>query len=496
MNQLESSGVLGTVKIRKAGYPVRIPHEKFVRRYMVVATDFSSNQSIITSALGAGGIEMPARAQIGHTKVFLKADAYQWLEKVRVKALEGKIKLMQAFGKGYLDRKVMWLAFIERHREAMLAAKREREEKERAEREALERARKEEEERLRRIKEAEERARKEKELREASMRETASIALQRYIRGGLARHRIYRTVLEQFRADFEREKERKAMTERLLVSDIDIARHRTERQWVAWLNEVDDLQRYQETEKARLQEKENQKKRILGREIGKKEEAARQLIKDEAYKEAEMLFAKFEVMRKHKMDLASKTRQLEDMAAKRRAANQRNASPIRAPQPQLISRSAAAASDSKSRETLADYAVRRAMQFDTSFTNVSSSNAYNNSTAQHRASTPRGTASASSGAFAPRSPSLFERSKNRWTRQEEFIDSRLSFEGAFHMDPSYERNAFSGPYRAGVSPMAAQSTFRGPPPPSASSPTQNRAPSSTMNAQLRGAYEWHSVFNN
>eukprot|EP00759_Apiculatamorpha_spiralis_P035995 PhF_6_TR36369/c0_g1_i1/m.53425/K10357/MYO5; myosin V len=37
MNQLESSGVLGTVKIRKAGYPVRMKFEDFNARYLIIA---------------------------------------------------------------------------------------------------------------------------------------------------------------------------------------------------------------------------------------------------------------------------------------------------------------------------------------------------------------------------------------------------------------------------------------------------------------------------
>ena len=569
MNQLESSGVLGTVKIRKAGYPVRIPHEKFVRRYMVIADDHSGDQAIMRSALARAGIEVPTRAQIGHTKMFLKADAYQWLEKVRVQALEDKIRRLQDTGRGYLARQQMWLMYIEKHRAALLAAKREREEQERAEREAAEKARREEEERLQRIREAEERARKEKEMKEAELRKGASLALQRYIRGGLARHKVYRTVIEQYRADFELEKEMRAAHDRAVAREIDVTRHRVERQWVSFLNSVDELQRFQETERARVQEKANQKRRIIAREIGKKEEAARAVLYEEAYKEAEMLFAKFEIIKKHKLELEAKARALEELAAKRRAANESSASPIRRPQPHLISRSAAAASDAKSRETLADYAIRRAMAFDASFTNTNGSlyhapmnasgtiapgagtsfgtagaasgnlssiygggrsiggpGALNTTNTSNsfvgRATTPRGTAQPSYGGPLSAS-SLFDRSKNRWARQEEWIDSRLPFEGAFHADPAYERHAYDGPYRAAPSAAAAQSTFRGramspvapagahraaaprasssfgprgpqAPPPSAYG-GGGGAMSPVMRQQVRGAYEWHSVFN-
>eukprot|EP01060_Flectonema_neradi_P036265 TRINITY_DN6929_c2_g3_i1.p1 TRINITY_DN6929_c2_g3~~TRINITY_DN6929_c2_g3_i1.p1 ORF type:complete len:1372 (+),score=332.35 TRINITY_DN6929_c2_g3_i1:58-4173(+) len=98
MSQLESSGVLGTVKIRKAGYPVRPTFVRFLGRYKVIVggpypamdspaktlADFSQK------VLQAAGFDKQ-KAQVGKTRVFLKNDANQKLEALRVKALQNHI---------------------------------------------------------------------------------------------------------------------------------------------------------------------------------------------------------------------------------------------------------------------------------------------------------------------------------------------------------------------------------------------------------------------
>ena len=59
MQQLASSGVLGTVRIRKAGFPVRIPFEQFTEKYNIISSAGSDPASIIK----ASGID-PMTAQV------------------------------------------------------------------------------------------------------------------------------------------------------------------------------------------------------------------------------------------------------------------------------------------------------------------------------------------------------------------------------------------------------------------------------------------------
>jgi myosin heavy subunit len=89
MNQLSSSGVLGTVKIRKAGYPVRIKHADFLARYNVMGKE-------IAAVLKYAKVE-GIMAQIGTVRVFLKSEAYIKLEAAKKEALQDFARTIQGF---------------------------------------------------------------------------------------------------------------------------------------------------------------------------------------------------------------------------------------------------------------------------------------------------------------------------------------------------------------------------------------------------------------
>ena len=89
MNQLSSSGVLGTVKIRKAGYPVRVKHADFLGRYNILGKS-------IKEILATGNIK-GVMAQTGTVRVFLKSEAYVMLEEAKKKALVKHAQTVQAF---------------------------------------------------------------------------------------------------------------------------------------------------------------------------------------------------------------------------------------------------------------------------------------------------------------------------------------------------------------------------------------------------------------
>ena len=93
MSQLSSSGVLGTVKIRKAGYPVRIKHADFLGRYSSLGTTI---QAIIEAAKVP-----PLFIQSGTVRVFLKSEGYLALEKAKKEALQANARTFQAFARAF-----------------------------------------------------------------------------------------------------------------------------------------------------------------------------------------------------------------------------------------------------------------------------------------------------------------------------------------------------------------------------------------------------------
>eukprot|EP01060_Flectonema_neradi_P036262 TRINITY_DN6929_c2_g1_i3.p1 TRINITY_DN6929_c2_g1~~TRINITY_DN6929_c2_g1_i3.p1 ORF type:complete len:1203 (+),score=274.30 TRINITY_DN6929_c2_g1_i3:110-3610(+) len=98
MHQLASAGVLGTVKIRKAGFPVRIRFEDFVQRYSIIKDGGVSadHRTAAAEIIAASGID-PKRAQCGNTRAFLKSDAYVDLEQLKREKLQKHARVVQAF---------------------------------------------------------------------------------------------------------------------------------------------------------------------------------------------------------------------------------------------------------------------------------------------------------------------------------------------------------------------------------------------------------------
>eukprot|EP00756_Hemistasia_phaeocysticola_P030308 Hpha_TRINITY_DN16281_c4_g1::TRINITY_DN16281_c4_g1_i2::g.14902::m.14902/K10357/MYO5; myosin V len=106
MGQLESSGVLGTVKIRKAGFPVRPDFKKFVARFKSLVPQPYPKMDGPSDALkdfcrkicNACDIE-PMRAQAGKTKMFLKNDAAQKLEAILDEMNRRNVATVQRFAR-------------------------------------------------------------------------------------------------------------------------------------------------------------------------------------------------------------------------------------------------------------------------------------------------------------------------------------------------------------------------------------------------------------
>jgi myosin heavy subunit len=116
-NQLESSGVLGTVKIRKAGYPVRLTYAAFLARYKLLigrcgaAEPLDVQKDAVRKAMKASQTTSQ-EVQLGKTRVFMKSDAYFILEKTRQEAGLKHTILLQAEARAVVSqvarRKIVW----------------------------------------------------------------------------------------------------------------------------------------------------------------------------------------------------------------------------------------------------------------------------------------------------------------------------------------------------------------------------------------------------
>ncbi|XP_055964932.1 unconventional myosin-X isoform X1 [Sorex fumeus] len=253
LNQLRYSGMLETVKIRKAGYAVRRPFQDFYKRYKVLMSSVALPEDVRGKCMALLQLYDASSSewQLGKTKVFLRESLEQKLEKKREEEVTRAAMVIRAHVLGYLARKqyrkvlgcvviiqknyraFLWRTRFLRLKEAavvfqkqlrgqrarrvyrqLLAEKREEEEK---------RRREEEEERER------ERRRREEELRAQQLEQ--------------ARRQQELEALEQRQREAERARELEAQKENRQVEEI----LRLER-------EIEDLQRVKERQELALTE--------------------------------------------------------------------------------------------------------------------------------------------------------------------------------------------------------------------------------------------------
>ncbi|CAK6437606.1 unnamed protein product [Pipistrellus nathusii] len=130
MAQLRSSGVLETVRIRKEGFPVRLPFQAFVDRYRCLVAlehNLPASGDMCVSVLSRLCTVMPNMYRVGVSKLFLKEHLHQLLESMRehvrnlaaltlqrclrgffirrrFRSLRRKIVLLQSRARGFLAR--------------------------------------------------------------------------------------------------------------------------------------------------------------------------------------------------------------------------------------------------------------------------------------------------------------------------------------------------------------------------------------------------------
>ncbi|XP_044752121.1 myosin-VIIa-like [Coccinella septempunctata] len=117
--QLRYSGMMETAKIRQAGYPIRYTYKEFVDRFRYLGKAISpsnkgdcrqSTQKICGSVFVKG-----EDFQMGHTKLFLKHQDNEFLEKSRAEILAKYIVVLQKAIRGWL-----WRRWFLKQREAAI----------------------------------------------------------------------------------------------------------------------------------------------------------------------------------------------------------------------------------------------------------------------------------------------------------------------------------------------------------------------------------------
>eukprot|EP00756_Hemistasia_phaeocysticola_P014368 Hpha_TRINITY_DN15334_c6_g1::TRINITY_DN15334_c6_g1_i1::g.90833::m.90833/K10357/MYO5; myosin V len=247
MKQLSSSGVLGTVMIRKAGFPVRIPFPIFYEYYRIIAAatgqqlDPSDPRACATAIIQVAKIDK-AMGQIGTSRVFLKNDAYIHLEKEKKRYLALSAEVVQAWCHGLFAGKRFKEVVNEANRsviadlrEKAIAALAERRAKEKAERERRAKAEREEKEREEKNRKEREKSEREQREREEMIRMVAerekrakhydsALIIQKRVRGMLARISVSRMYLEILRVRYEALVEKRMEEERRKATLLDEAR--------------------------------------------------------------------------------------------------------------------------------------------------------------------------------------------------------------------------------------------------------------------------------
>ncbi|XP_027170682.1 myosin-2 isoform X1 [Coffea eugenioides] len=99
LDQLRCCGVLEVVRISRSGYPTRITHQDFSRRYGFLLPEDSESQDPLSSSvaiLQQFGV-LPEMYQVGYTKLFFRAGQIGVLEDTRKQVLQGTLEVQKCF---------------------------------------------------------------------------------------------------------------------------------------------------------------------------------------------------------------------------------------------------------------------------------------------------------------------------------------------------------------------------------------------------------------
>ena len=99
LQQIRSCRLLEVVRISRSGYPARISHENFAKRYGFLLVQSIANQDKLSACIAIlhRFNIAPEMYQVGITKLFLRAVQIDRLEEIRARTLRGILSVQNAF---------------------------------------------------------------------------------------------------------------------------------------------------------------------------------------------------------------------------------------------------------------------------------------------------------------------------------------------------------------------------------------------------------------
>jgi len=104
MEQLKSSGMSETVRIKQSSYPIRIPHDRFKNQYSALLPRQCGSRAKIQRQLDALGLHSGS-FQVGRSLIFLKEDSKKLLDEKLESAVIDKVVLLQRNVRFWLTRR-------------------------------------------------------------------------------------------------------------------------------------------------------------------------------------------------------------------------------------------------------------------------------------------------------------------------------------------------------------------------------------------------------
>lgn len=97
LEQLRSCGVLEVVRISRSGYPTRLTHQEFARRYGCLLSENNGNQDPLSTSVAV--LQqfniLPEMYQVGYTKLYFRVGQIGVLENMRKEVLQGTLEVQK-----------------------------------------------------------------------------------------------------------------------------------------------------------------------------------------------------------------------------------------------------------------------------------------------------------------------------------------------------------------------------------------------------------------
>eukprot|EP00466_Bigelowiella_natans_P016846 jgi/Bigna1/138429/aug1.44_g13137 len=110
IQQLKYSGVFEAINMQKQGFPYRLTHERFWRRYQCIAgSKHSWSKDVISNVveiLNQAKLDVKNEVRVGKTQIFYRVAQHRCLENHRQISIEAPVNLLQRVFRGHLARRL------------------------------------------------------------------------------------------------------------------------------------------------------------------------------------------------------------------------------------------------------------------------------------------------------------------------------------------------------------------------------------------------------